>query len=133
MSRKSTKAKQMIIEKPKNEFDINYEYLGVKHFLENSPHEELNLFFGSTIPDIEKLKTNNTELSFWNSNIFDQNIKNYNEKLNLLQSDSKIESAGKCIFCGSDKTITTSKQTRGGDEGSTFFQFCTTCQRTKKN
>ena len=124
MSKKSTKANKMIVANtPVNEFDISYESLGIEHFLKESSNKDFNNI---------KSKLNNTEDSFWNSEIFMFNKQEYNKKLNELQTEAQIISAGICSFCGSDKTTTTSKQTCSSDEGFTFFKFCITCQRTKR-
>lgn len=77
-------------------------------------------------------KNQNDSSTYFNSLLFDENKEIEKTIIDKLQEEENTVSAGICPRCGSDKTITTSIQTRGGDEGITFFFICKFCQYRKK-
>jgi len=71
--------------------------------------------------------------NIWDSEVFNQyKQKNELKNKNLQDEEETIVSAGKCIFCKSEKTTSRAVQTRSGDEGMSFIIFCYDCNRTQK-
>ena len=71
------------------------------------------------------------EDDFWNSDIFKKQKNVYNNKLEELQDEGKIVSAGPCPFCKSDRTRSEKIQLRRADEGVNIKITCLACGRTK--
>ncbi len=70
-----------------------------------------------------------SEKSILSSFIFDTQAKKFKEETRLLRTKIVVKSTGifTCNKCGSKETSYTSKQTRSGDEGETFFVGCNSC------
>ncbi len=75
----------------------------------------------------------NSEEEFWNLPLFDEmkrlqkvDFDNRNKKPELPKSGES------CNKCGSENTYVLDIQTRGGDEGKTFFVLCGDCASSRR-
>jgi DNA-directed RNA polymerase subunit M/transcription elongation factor TFIIS len=70
-----------------------------------------------------------SEKSILSSFIFEQQARKFKEETVKLRTKIVVNSVGifKCNKCGSKDTSYTSKQTRSGDEGETFYVGCNSC------
>ena len=69
----------------------------------------------------------------FNSSHFASYKQELDEQHNFIENPFEVdEGVLECTKCGSRKTISFSKQTRGGDEGTTVFAKCVTCGKTWK-
>jgi len=80
----------------------------------------------STKQIYEKLKNNNIQ---FNTEEFFNYQKEIDELDNFLNNPFEVdEGVLTCNKCGSNKTYSYTKQTRGGDESTTVFAMCSNCQ-----
>ena len=79
------------------------------------------------------LEKYNNGLVLFNKPIF-KDIKEINmEEQKFLEKPFEVdEGVLECQACGSKRTYSFSKQTRGGDEGTTVFAKCAECGKTWK-
>lgn len=86
-----------------------------------------NLSLGSIL---ENLKTG--QFSFKSSN-FKENKEDLEEENNFIMNPFEVEEGVlECMKCGSKKTLSYSKQMRGGDEGTTVMATCVNCRNSWK-
>ncbi len=80
----------------------------------------------STKQIYEKLKNNNIQ---FNTKEFFNYQKEIDELDDFLNNPFEVdEGVLTCNKCGSNKTYSYTKQTRGGDESTTVFAMCSNCQ-----
>ena len=76
----------------------------------------------------EILQSLKTSKYIWNSASFREIKYNIEEQDNFIVKPFEIEEGVmECTKCGSKKTYSYTKQTRGGDEATTVFAICSEC------
>ena len=103
-----------------------------------------NLYYKMITEAVIQLKQGNTckiIAKFLDSNEFDWNHKDFDDiKKRLNEQDNFTikpfevdEGVLECRKCGSKKTFSYTKQTRGGDEATTVFAVCSECNNRWKH
>jgi DNA-directed RNA polymerase subunit M/transcription elongation factor TFIIS len=79
---------------------------------------------------LENMKTG--KFSFESEN-FKENKDDLEEENNFIMNPFEVEEGVlECMKCGSKKTLSYSKQMRGGDEGTTVMATCVNCRNSWK-
>ena len=111
-----------------NIYSLDYEYQGIKYKLENDQMKLNNI----TNSLIETSKKYNSKDALFECLYFDEYKNTHNKIIKNLQNKEKIESAGKCRFCGSEETMIMKKQTRSSDEPVSIFKICLSCNKQQR-
>jgi DNA-directed RNA polymerase subunit M/transcription elongation factor TFIIS len=95
-------------------------------------YEELTMSIVTKIRDGHRLnpllKTIKEKKIGYKSDYFKDVRDTLDEQQNFIENPFEVdEGVLECSKCGSKKTFSFSKQTRGGDEGTTVFAQCTNC------
>lgn len=64
----------------------------------------------------------------WDQSALDASKSALQREMDMYEdTETGVKGVGKCPSCGSNELLFSSKQTRGGDEGTTVFTRCTSC------